>query len=161
MSAAGESARLRGSSRAGESLRRPTQPLVGGRTQSRFQHAPLTLRAHGSLAPLPSGPSWGVCGRLAAAAAFRLCLCDPWKVPRDQRSRESGLPPSLPSGGALLSRCSVWAASLLLPSCGVRSNRCGFHFNPLIPQPFGERNGVSLLLAPHFYPPCLSAFLCR
>lgn len=96
---------------------------------------------------------------MAAAAAFRLCLCDPWKVPRDQRSRESGLPPSLPSGGALLSRCSVWAASLLLPSCGVRSNRCGFHFNPLIPQPFESEMAfhccwslISILrVCPHFY----------
>lgn len=59
----------------------------------------------------------------------------------------------------MLSRCSVWAASLLLPSCGVRSNRCGFHFNPLIPQPFESEMAfhccwslISILrVCPHFY----------
>lgn len=90
---------------------------------------------------------------------FGFASVTPGKCQGTRGVGESGLPPSLPSGGALLSRCSVWAASLLLPSCGVRSNRCGFHFNPLIPQPFESEMAfhccwslISILrVCPHFY----------
>lgn len=40
---------------------------------------------------------------MAAAAAFRLCLCDPWKVPRDQRSRRVG-PASVPAFGGRIAQ---------------------------------------------------------